>query len=94
MAYEHDEKMLELPHKLTLDNRDRMTVSGVTKVESFDEELAVIHTVKGNLVIRGQGLHLQQLSLESGQVRVDGMVQSMIYEEPSVSGGCFARLFG
>ena len=94
MAYERDEKMLELPHKLTLDDRSRLTITGVTKVESIDEELAVVHTVKGNVVIRGQGLHLQQLSLEAGQVRVDGTVQSMTYEEPSVSGGFFARLFG
>ena len=94
MAYEHEEKLLDTPHRLTLDNRTHLTMSGVTKVESFDEELVVVHTVKGTLVIRGQELHLQQLSLEAGQVRVDGTIHAMTYEDPAVSGGFLSRLFG
>jgi len=93
MAYEREERLPSAPHKLVLDERSRLTVSGVTKVDSFDEELAVIYTVKGNLIVRGQGLHLQQLSLEQGQVCVDGTVQSLTYEEPA-AGSFFARLFG
>ena len=89
-----EEKLLQVPHKLALDERKRLTVSGVTKVESFDEELVVVHTVKGTLVIRGQELHLQQLSLEAGQVRVDGTIHAMTYEEQTANGGFFARLFG
>ena len=64
-------------------------------VESFDEEMVVLHTTKGTLVIRGSGLHLQLLSLDGGQVHVDGMVDSMTYEnEVREAGSFFARLFG
>lgn len=92
MAYE--DKALETPHKLTLDSRNRLNMTGVTEVESFDEEMVVLHTVRGTLVIRGSGLHLQLLTLESGQVLVDGCVNSLTYEDESAqSGGFFARLF-
>ena len=83
-----------LPHKLTLDERSRLAVTGVTEVVSFDESAVVLKTVKGVLVIRGQQLHLQTLSLDGGQVAVDGTVSSMNYEELRREGGFFSRLFG
>lgn len=95
MAYAYEEKALDNPHKLTLDSRNRLTMTGVTEVESFDEEMVVLHTTKGTLVIRGQGLHLQLLSLDGGQVHVDGTVESMTYEDAvRQSDGFWARLFG
>jgi len=95
MAYGFEEKALDNPHKLTLDSRSRLTMTGVTEVESFDEEMVVLHTTRGTLVIRGQGLHLQLLSLDGGQVHVDGTVDSMNYEDNlREHGGFFSRLFG
>ena len=95
MAYGYEEKALENPHKLTLDGRSRLTMTGVTEVESFDENMIVLNTTRGTLVIRGKGLHLQLLSLEGGQVHVDGTVDSITYEDSArEAGGFFARLFG
>ncbi len=95
MAYEQEQKALEQPHKLTLDNRSRLTMTGVRDVESFDEELVVLHTSKGTLLIRGENLQLQLLSLEGGQVHVDGRVTSLTYEDDAPKGaGLLARLFG
>ena len=79
---------LELPHRLTLDARSRLSMTGVLEVESFDENAIVLATT------RGTGLHLQMLSLEGGQVGVDGSIDSMSYEDPVPAGGFFARLFG
>ena len=59
---------LELPHRLTLDARSRLSMTGVTEVESFDEGTVVLVTTRGTLIVRGTGLHLQMLSLEGGQV--------------------------
>lgn len=89
-----EERALVNPHKLSLDDRKRLTMTGVTDVESFDEEMVVLHTSHGTLVVRGSGLHLQLLSLDGGQVHIDGTVQSLTYEEQVASGGFFARLFG
>ena len=95
MAYALEEKALEQPHKLNLDERKRLTMTGVTEVESFDEEMVVLHTVKGTLVVRGTGLHLQMLSLDGGQVHVDGTVHSLTYEDQTPGGSSFfSRLFG
>lgn len=95
MAFEYEEKNLEQPHKLTLDGRNRLNLTGVREVESFDENMVVLHTTRGTLVIRGSGLHLQLLSLDGGQVHVDGTVDSITYEdEAGERGGFFARLFG
>ncbi len=95
MAYEYEEKALELPHKVTLDSRSRLNMTGVKEVESFDEGMVVLHTTRGTLVVRGEGLHLQLLSLDGGQVHVDGRVDSMTYEDTaSQTGGFLARLFG
>ena len=94
MTDTNQEQALELPHKLTLDARSRLTMTGVTEVESFDEGTVVLVTTRGTLIVRGSGLHLQMLSLEGGQVSVDGKVDSLTYEEPIPAGGFFARLFG
>ena len=93
MAYEYEEKALELPHKVTLDGRNRLNMTGVREVESFDEGMVVLHTTRGTLVVRGQGLHLQLLSLDGGQVHVDGTVHALTYEDNNQSGGFFSRLF-
>ena len=95
MAYEYEEKALELPHKVTLDGRSRLNMTGITEVESFDEGMVVLHTTRGTLVVRGQGLHLQLLSLDGGQVHVDGTVDSLTYEDTARdAGGFLTRLFG
>lgn len=80
------------PHELRLENRARLSVNGVREVESFDEESVVLHTTKGVLVIRGQQLHLQTLSIDGGQVAVDGTVDAMSYEEAQRKGGLFSCL--
>ena len=83
----------DMPHELRLENRARLNVTGVREVESFDESAVVLHTAKGVLVIRGQSLHLQTLSIDGGQVAVDGTVDALVYEETQKQGGFFSRLF-
>lgn len=83
----------DMPHELRLENRTRLNVTGVREVESFDESAVVLHTAKGVLVIRGQSLHLQTLSIDGGQVAVDGTVDALVYEETQKQGGFFSRLF-
>ena len=92
MAYE--ESMAGV-HHLTLEDRERLTVSGVEEVESFDEATIVMVTAQGVLVVRGEGLHIEKLSLDGGDLKVEGMVESLSYEEPRRGrGGFFSRLLG
>lgn len=76
-----------LPHKLQLNKRQQLTMTGVTEVVSFDETTVVLQTGLGTLMVHGQNLQLKTLSLEGGQVAVDGSVSALIYEEPRQSGG-------
>ncbi len=88
------EEHLALPHKLTLNERSSLVMTGVTEVVSFDELQVVLHTALGTLVIQGTGLQLKNLSLDGGQVAVDGNISALTYEEPGKGGGWMHRLFG
>lgn len=86
------EERMQLPHKLTLNERKTLTMTGVSEVVSFDEDAVVLHTGLGTLVVHGKELQLKTLSPEGGQVTVTGTVTALIYEEPR-SSGFFRRLF-
>ena len=88
MAEEH------LPHKLSLNERRQLTMTGVTEVVSFEDSAVVLQTGLGTLVVQGRELQLKTLSLEGGQVEVDGTISALVYEEPRQSGGWKRRLFG
>ncbi len=84
---------LQMPHKLSLDGRKNLTMTGVTEVISFDDTAVVLSTTLGNLTVHGQQLQLKNLSLEGGQVAVEGSIAALVYEEPRRSGG-LRRFFG
>lgn len=84
----------QMPHKLTLNERKTLTMTGVTEIISFDEAAVVLRTDMGILTVQGDNLQLKTLSLEGGQVEVNGTVSALIYEEPRQSGGWFRRLLG
>lgn len=89
------EDRVQMPHKLTLNERRQLSMSGVSEVVSFDESAVVLRTQLGILTIHGKDLQLKNLSLEGGQVAVDGTVSALIYEEPrQQSGSWLRRLFG
>ena len=75
----------QFPHKLTLQERKILTMTGVAEVISFDESLVVLNTSLGVLTVQGQELKLKTLSLEGGQVAVDGQISALIYEQPRES---------
>ena len=81
-------------HDLKLEGRSRLTMTGVTEVVSFDDTEVLLRTALGTLTVQGRDLQLKPLSLEGGQVAVDGSIFALIYEEPGVPGGWFRRLLG
>ena len=82
-------------HRLELVGRERLTVSGVEDVDRFDETGIVMSTSAGTLVITGEDLHIGKLSLDGGELHVDGRIDSVTYED-EVRGrsGFLSRLFG
>ena len=86
------ENQMLLPHRLTLSERQQLSMTGVSEVVSFDENAVVLRTELGILVIQGSNLQLKTLSLEGGQVVVEGSVAALHYEEPRPLGGWLRRL--
>ncbi len=84
----------ELPHSIVLENRSCLRISGVTDVGTFDEQIIRTVTSMGGLIVRGKRLHISQLSLESGELRIDGEIHALQYTE-SVHrpGNGLARIF-
>ena len=88
------QERMEQPHKLTLDQRKKLIVTGVAEVISFDEAAVLLRTALGMLLVQGQQLQLKLLSVEGGQLAVEGTVTALSYEEPKQKGGWLHRLLG
>lgn len=83
-----------IPHKLTLDQRKTLTITGITEVVSFDEDSILLETALGTLLIQGQQLQLKNLALEGGNVAVEGQIRTLSYEEPRQGGSWLRRILG
>ena len=94
MPYEENRPRAEAAHHIILEEREQLSVSGVEEVESFDEERIVMRTVLGELTVTGSGLHVGKLSLDTGELSVEGMVNDLSYSDQPSAGGFWSRLFG
>lgn len=89
-----DKKNTAMPHNLVLEDRRMLTLSGVSDVDSFDEETVVVFTDLGELTIRGCDLHINRLSVEVGELTVEGKISALIYsQEAAPKGGFFSKVF-
>lgn len=91
MNQEKREKVL--PHNIIMENRASLSVSGVTQVESFDDQTVILHTDLGQLTIRGSNLHLERLNTDTGDVGIQGNIYGLIYTNDQAKGGFFSRVF-
>lgn len=84
-------------HKLMLTNRRTCTISGVCDVLSFDVKEVILETDQGMLMIKGEDLHVSRLTLDKGEVDIDGKIDSFTYSEASGCGtkseSLLAKLF-
>ena len=76
-----DDRRAASRHTVNLDRRESMSITGVLDVISFDEETVIVETEMGALILRGANLHVNRLSLDSGELSVDGELYSLNYEE-------------
>lgn len=83
-------------HSVHMENREKMTISGVEDVASFTEENIVLLTNMGTLTVKGNDLHINKLNVESGELVIDGSINLCEYSDKGMdnrSGGFFAKLF-
>ena len=71
----------EALHNMILENRKKLTLSGIEDVDSFDEECIILLTETGTLTVKGAVLHINRLSVETGEVLIEGEVDSLVYSD-------------
>ncbi len=76
-----EEQRIAKTHKLVVNNRKTSTVTGVLDVLSFDLNEILLETEQGMLTIKGADLHVNRLTLEKGEVDIEGRIDSMAYSE-------------
>ena len=81
-------------HNFMLENRERLSLTGVDKVENFDDQSVVLQTPIGALTIRGENLHISNLNVDSGDLSVSGKIIGLVYSDKGVGkSGMLGRLF-
>lgn len=94
-----EERKISKPRvqNLILENREKLSISGVVDVISFNEECVVVDTDLGMLIIRGDDLHINKLNIDSTELNIEGDIVSVEYSDresrSSRGGGFFARMF-
>ena len=90
-----DGQGIKRPQHLILENRKKLTVTGVTDIDSFDEKSVILFTDIGELVIEGRDLHINKLDVDTGELTMQGTVDSMEYRAQQVrpQGSVLTRLF-
>ena len=68
-------------HTLQLTERNRLTLTGVSDVDSFCDQLIVMNTSQGELTVAGRELHISTLNLEEGRLDIDGLILALEYSD-------------
>lgn len=76
-----EEKQYSKAHKLMLSNRRTGTITGVSDVISFDITEVLLETEQGMLMIKGADLHVNRLTLEKGEIDIEGRIDSLAYSD-------------
>lgn len=94
-AKENNQKSLKCSHNLTLESRKQLIISGVTDVGNFDDKSITASTNMGNLTIKGENLNIKKLSLDLGDLEVEGKINSLSYTDKNFGSSkkFFSKLF-
>lgn len=84
----------ETQHSLTLNDRNSLTINGISDVDAFNEQEIVAICNGDELFVKGEMLHIDQLSVETGLLCVSGKINSLTYSEKFTSKSVLKRLFG
>lgn len=81
---------------IILENRGKLTISGVLDVLSFDDQVVILETELGLLNVKGENLRINKLSIDTSEVIVEGEISSLNYndkENNKTSGGLISKIF-
>ena len=87
------EKGIEMNHAVIAQGREKLNISGVKDVLSFDEETFLLDTVAGRMTVKGENLHILSFHTESGDLSAEGRIHALAYLSDNKSGGMISKLF-
>lgn len=90
----HESNLLQ---NVIMESRRKISVSGIEDVDSFNENEVIIYTNMGLIEIKGREIHMNKLSLEVGEIILEGEFDSIVYVEEGAAKskkGLFSKLFG
>lgn len=82
-----------LMHDIVIENRQRLSATGIQNVDSYEDDCIVAQSECGEIVIKGHELKISRLSVETGDMTVDGNIDSVSYNAPKATGSFFSRVF-
>ena len=92
-----ENKVISKKQNIILENREKLSISGVEHVDSYNEKMVVVDTIKGAMTIKGEMLNINKLDLEDGNVIVEGIINSIIYTNKDISkykgSGILSKMF-
>ena len=81
-------------HNVIMEKREKLTVGGVKDIGIYNEEVVELSTVMGDMKIEGKKLHINKFNVEDGELKIEGEISAVIYEEIRENkGGFFSGLF-
>ena len=94
MSYEQSRSEVQRSHTLSMENRDKLRLTGVEDVSGFDESIVQMQTELGALTVHGSNLRVETLSVDSGDLLVVGDISDLSYSDVPERRSFWARLFG
>ena len=81
---------------IVLENREKLSISGVLDVLSFDDQVVIVETELGLLTVKGENLRINKLSIDTSEVVVEGEIYNLVYSENDLdkkTTGIFNKIF-
>lgn len=96
MTIEDKKSNIGVIQNIILENREKLSISGVLDVLSFDDQIVILETELGLLTVKGDNLRINKLSLDTAEVTIDGDIYNLGYSEKEITqktGGLFGKIF-
>ena len=88
-----EKNIQKMPHNVIMEDRKKLTISGVTDIDSFDEQTVIAITEMGEMTIRGWDLHIIRLNLDQSELSIEGEISSLTYTDVKPKAqGFFAKV--
>lgn len=86
------EEDLRVNHSMIVENRKKLTLTGIKEVISFDDETIMLESGLGKLAVKGFGLHILNYNTETGDLSAEGKIHALIYTAKESNEGFFSRI--